>query len=91
MLGTLNGALEVREVVLPPDAIRAAVEGVHEVVDRVPVLSEIRIRYSLRIPAETRKTVERALETHQSKCPTARTLEGAVIVSWEADIEETGL
>jgi uncharacterized OsmC-like protein len=88
MLGTLNGALEAREIVLPPDAIRAEVEGLHEVRDRIPVLTDIRIRYSLRIPAGTRDVVERALERHQSKCPTANTLEGAVVISWEAEIEE---
>jgi len=88
MLGTLNGALEAREVVLPSDAIRVEVEGLHEVRDRVPVLTEIRVHYSLRIPAGARETVERALERHQSKCPTACTLDGAVAVSWEADIAE---
>ena len=88
MLGTLNGALEAREIVLPADAIQADVEGLHEIRDRLPVLTEVRIHYKLRIPAGTRDVVERALERHQSKCPTAATLEGAVRVSWNADIEE---
>ncbi|MDP2481131.1 MAG: OsmC family protein [Candidatus Palauibacterales bacterium] len=88
MLGTLNGALEVREVRLDPDAITAEVEGVNEVRDGVPVLTEIRIHYRLRIPAGTRERVERALERHQSRCPTAQSLRGAVVVSWTADIED---
>jgi uncharacterized OsmC-like protein len=88
MLGTLNGALEVREVRLDPDAIRAEVEGVNEVRDGVPVLTEIRIHYRLRIPAGTRERVERALDRHQSRCPTAQSLRGAVAVSWTADVEE---
>lgn len=88
MLGTLNGALEVRQVSLDPDDIRAEVEGVNELVERIPTLTRIDIRYHLRIPAGTRETVERALSRHQEKCPTARSLEGAVEVAWSAEIEE---
>ncbi len=88
MLGTLNGALEVRGIPMPPDAITAEVEGINEVRDKVPVLTRINIRYRLRVPTEEREKVDRALETHQAKCPTAQSLAGAVQVSWTADIEE---
>jgi hypothetical protein len=87
MLGTLNGALEVREVSLPPGDITATVEGVNEVVDRLPVLTLIRITYHLRVPAAARDRVDRALETHAAKCPTAASLRAAVPVEWEAEIE----
>jgi organic hydroperoxide reductase OsmC/OhrA len=88
MLGTLNGALEVREIQLDPADIVADVEGTNEVRDGLPVLTEIHVRYRLRIPAGTREVVERALERHASKCPTAQSLRGAVDVSWTAEIEE---
>lgn len=88
MLGTLNGALEVRQVKLEGDAIGADVEGVNENRDGIPVLTEVRVRYRLRIPAGTRETVDRALARHQDKCPTANSLKGAVRVSWSAEIEE---
>lgn len=88
MLGTLNGALEVREVHLEPDDIEAEVEGINEMQDGVPVLTEIRVHYRLRIPEGTRKQVEAALERHQEKCPSARTLAGSVEISWTADIRE---
>ena len=88
MLGTLNGALEVRQVKLPPDAIAAEVEGVNEVREGLPVLSAIRVHYRLRIPAGTRETVDRALARHQEKCPTAASLAPAVAISWTVDIEE---
>lgn len=88
MLGTLNGALEVRGIRLAPDDITAEVEGINELREGVPVLTEIVVRYRLRIPAGSRETVDRALERHQSKCPSARTLEGAVEVRWTAEIEE---
>lgn len=88
MLGTLNGALEVRQVCLEPGAITAELEGVNEVVNGLPVLREVRIRYRIRAPHDARERVERALAKHQEKCPTAASLQGAVAVSWTADIEE---
>jgi len=88
MLGTLNGALEAREIFLSNDDITAEVEGVNEIRDRVPVLTRIRVRYTLRIPAGSRDAVERALERHGSRCPTAASLAGAVKIEWEAEITE---
>lgn len=88
MLGTLVGALEVRQVKLSEGAIAADAEGVNEVRAGLPVLTAIRIHYRMRIPAGTRETVDRALARHQEKCPTAASLAGAVAVSWTADITE---
>lgn len=88
MLGTLNGALEVRGVSLEPDAIKATVRGVNEVRDGLPVLTRIEVTYSLRIPASRREVVDRALARHRDKCPTAASLKGAVDVEWTANIEE---
>ena len=62
--------------------------GINEIVDRLPVLTRIEIEYGLRIPAGTREIVDWALDLHQSKCPTAATLRGAVDVTWTAEIEE---
>ena len=88
MLGTLNGALEAREVRLDPGAMMATVTGFNEIVDRLPLLTRIEIEYRLRIPDGTREVVDWALKLHQSKCPTAATLRGAVDVTWTAEIEE---
>ncbi len=88
MVGTLNGALEVRGIQLDPDSIEAAARGTNEIVDKLPVLTSIHIEYRLRVPAGSRETVDRALERHQSRCPTAATLAKSVAITWEADIEE---
>ena len=89
MLGTLNGALEVRGISLAPKDIVADVEGTNELVDGLPVLTRIVVRYRLAVPASDRDRVDRALERHASKCPTAASLANAVAVEWEAEIEET--
>lgn len=78
----------MRGIRLEPEAIRAEAEGVNEIVDGLPVLKRIQVRYRLRIPSGTREKVERALERHASKCPTAASLRGAVEIGWEAEIEE---
>lgn len=89
MLGTLNGALEAREVSLAPGDITADVEGVNEMVDGLPTLTRIVVRYRLRVPGAARDRVDRALARHASRCPTAASLAGAVAVEWEAEIHET--
>ncbi|MBR9990853.1 MAG: OsmC family protein [Gemmatimonadetes bacterium] len=88
MLGTLTGALEAREIILEPDAIEATVAGTNEIVDGVVTLTRIDIHYTLRIPAGSRERVDRALARHREKCPTARSLAGAVIVEFTADVVE---
>ncbi len=72
---------------MAPDAIDARAEGINELVDKVVVLTRIHVHYTLRLPAGApRDKVDRALETHVSKCPTAKSLEGAVEVTWSADL-----
>ena len=72
MLGTLNGGLEARGITLTSDQIAGDASGELEMVDRVPVLKRINVHYRLTIPAGTRDTVDRLLEKHAEKCPTAR-------------------
>ena len=69
------------------DAISVEAEGTNEVVDRMVVLTKIHAHYTIRLPeGAPREKVDRALATHVAKCPTARSLEGAVEVTWSADV-----
>jgi organic hydroperoxide reductase OsmC/OhrA len=88
MLGTLNGGLEARGVVLPRDGLTAEVEAINELKDGNILLTKIVVHYQMRIPTGTRETVERLLSKHQDKCPTAQSLKAAVDISWTADIVE---
>lgn len=88
MLGTLIGALEVRQVPLGPGDVTATAEGDNVLRDGLPLLAAIRVRYRLRVPKASREAVDRALARHQDKCPTAATLKPAVAVTWTAEIEE---
>lgn len=73
------------------DAIRATARGTNEVRDRIPVLVGIHVLYRLEVPVGSREVVERALERHASRCPTAASLKGAVAVTWEAEVDEGGV
>ena len=88
MLGTLNGALEVRGIKLETDAITATGTGVNELVDGIVRLTGIHVVYRLRIPPDTRAAVDRALARHQEKCPTAVSLAPAIAIDWAAEIIE---
>lgn len=89
MLGTLNGALEVRGISLGNDHIKATAEGFNQMEERLVRLRRINVHYDLVIPPGTRDKVDRALSTHAEKCSTAQSLKGAVAVTWTADIRET--
>lgn len=78
----------MRGIKLEKDAVTAEAEGVNEMRDRLPVLTRINVHYTLRLQADAdRAKVDRALETHVDKCPTAQSLKGAVEVTWTADVQ----
>ena len=79
----------MRGIPLDADAISATAEGTNEMMDRIPLLRRIHVHYTLRLPAGApRDKVDRALATHVEKCPTARSLVGAVEITWTADVHE---
>ncbi len=79
----------MRGVKLAADHARAHAEGFNEMEDRIPMLKRIHVHYTLAIPAGTREIADKALERHVGKCPTARSLEGAVEITWDAEITES--
>jgi len=65
-------------VKLSTEQIRAKAEGFNEMEDRIPLLKRIHVQYTITIPPESREVVDKALDRHVSKCPTAQSLKGAV-------------
>ena len=79
----------MRGIAVPNDAISCTAEGTNEIVDKIIVLTKIHVHYTLRLPSGApRDKVDRALETHVSKCPTAQSIKESVDVTWTADIVE---
>jgi uncharacterized OsmC-like protein len=81
----------VRGIKVADGDISCTAEGTNEVVDRIITLTRIDVHYTVRLPeGADREVVDRALASHVSKCPTARSLEGAVQFGWTADIIAEG-
>jgi len=71
------------------DAISCTAEGTNKVVDRIILLTKIHVHYTLRMPSGAPEDkVSRALETHVSKCPTARSIKDSVEITWTAEFLE---
>jgi uncharacterized OsmC-like protein len=73
-----------------PETLRAVVEGEIEASERVLRIARVRVRYSLRIPRGKRDAAERALATHEQRCPAATSVRGCIPIEIAADIEEEG-
>ena len=72
---------------MPNGDIRCSAEGTNEVVDRIIVLTRIHVHYTIRLPeGADRETVDRALASHVSKCPTAVSIMDSVAIDWTADV-----
>ena len=78
----------MRKIPSYPDRLTADVEGDIEDIDGILVLTRIRVRYRVKVPKDQRAAAERALATHENKCPAATSVKRGIAVEWKADIEE---
>jgi uncharacterized OsmC-like protein len=88
MTGTVAGALEARGVRADPEKLQVEAEGKIEDVDGKMILTGIKLRYRLKVPADKRATVERALEHHEGFCSASESVRRGITVEWESEIEE---
>ena len=64
-------------------------EGLNELVDRIVVRTRIHVHYTMRLPEGVdREKVDRALDTHVAKCPTAQSIKDSVDITWTAEVAE---
>jgi organic hydroperoxide reductase OsmC/OhrA len=78
----------VRQIPAGPDRIKATVEGDVGAVDRVLRITAIRVRYELTVPHGKREAAQRAVDTHEQKCPAATSVRGCIPIAITADIVE---
>src|SRR5579862_5940735 len=88
MTGTVAGALAARGISADPDKLQVEAEGKVEDVDGKMILTGIKLHYRLRVPADKRATVERALEHHEGLCAASESVRRGITVEWESEIEE---
>ncbi len=88
MTGTVAGALEARGVSANPDKLQVEAEGRIEEVDGKMILTGIKLHYRLKVPADKRATIERALEHHEGLCAASESVRRGIRVEWESEIVE---
>ena len=88
MTGTLAGALDARGVPSNPDKLVADVEGTIENVEGRPLITKIKVRYTLKVPKGKRAEAERAIAIHDSRCPASQSVQRGITVEWEGNIIE---
>ena len=89
MTGTLAGALEARQIAAYGGSLETEVEGDIEAGEhRVLLLTQVHIKYCLKIPKGKREQAERALALHHSRCPVSQSVERGIRVDWSAEITE---
>ncbi|MFQ5857368.1 MAG: OsmC family protein [Anaerolineae bacterium] len=84
----MTGALAARGITYEPGELYSDVEGDIRNLDGVMVITDIRVKYHLKVPADKREAAERALGVHERRCPAAQSVTRGINVEWEADIEE---
>lgn len=88
MYGTLAGALVARHVEFDRDRFTARVEGFIEGVGQTIKITRIVVHYRLAVPGTQRQEADRALQVHPQGCPAHESVNGAIDVSWQAEVEE---
>ena len=88
MTGTLAGALEARGIARTPGNLTTHVEADIEQEGRMILLTKVRLRYDLKVPAGKRAEAERAIAVHHNGCPVYQSFQRGIAVEWSADITE---
>ncbi len=78
----------MRQIPSEPGKVSSTVEGDIEAVDKILKITQIRVHYKIRIPVGKREAAERAVATHERKCPAASSVRGCIPIEIKADIEE---
>lgn len=88
MTGTLAGALAARKIPTQPDRLESQVEGVIENVDGRPLITKIRVHYTVKVPAGKRADALRAIEVHEKGCPASQSVQRGIAIEWDGEVIE---
>ena len=78
----------MRQIPVGSEDVKARVEGDVEAIDRVLRISRMRVNYDIRVPKGSRDAAQRAVDTHEQKCPAATSVRGCIPITITADITE---
>jgi organic hydroperoxide reductase OsmC/OhrA len=89
MMGTLATALARRKIPTPEDRYWAEVEGDIENVNKVLKITQIRVRYHLKVSAEKVTEAREAFSSYLTSCPAAQSVIGCIDLKDQLLVEET--
>ncbi len=89
MMGTLARFLAEKKISTPEDLYWADVEGDIENVNSVLKITQIRVKYHLKVSHEKAKEVKEAFSSYLTSCPAAQSVIGCINIKDDIAIEET--
>ncbi|MGA2957882.1 MAG: hypothetical protein ABSF48_19415 [Thermodesulfobacteriota bacterium] len=87
MMGTLATALAGKKIPTPEDRYWADVEGDIENVNNVLKITQIRVKYHLRVPSEKVAESKEAFSSYLIRCPAAQSVIGCIKIQDDLKIE----
>ncbi len=88
-MGTLARFLAEKKIPTPEERYWADVEGDIENVNNVLKITQIRVKYHLKVPAGKTAEVKRAFSSYLTSCPAAQSVIGCIDIKDAITIEET--
>lgn len=88
MTGTLAGALEARQIPSYPDKLEAQVEGYIEEVDGKPLITRIKVHYTLKVPQGRKADAERCIGFHEQHCPVSQSVRRGIEIEFDGEVIE---
>jgi organic hydroperoxide reductase OsmC/OhrA len=88
MMGTLAAALSGKKIPTPEERYWADVEGDIKDVSGVLRITDIRVKYHLKVPAGKSGAAQEAFSSYLVKCPAAQSVTGCINIKDELFIEE---
>lgn len=87
-MGTLAKVLAGKDIPTPDERYWADVEGDIENVNNILKITQIRVKYNLKVPQGKTDEAKEALSSYLTFCPAAQSVIGCIQISDEATIEE---
>ncbi len=88
MMGTLARFLAERQIPTPEDRYRVEVEGDIENVNNVLKITQIRVKYYLKVPLGKSREAKEAFSSYLTSCPAAQSVIGCIQIKDDLIIEE---
>jgi organic hydroperoxide reductase OsmC/OhrA len=87
MMGTLAKFLAEKKIPTPEELYWADVEGDIENVNNVLKITQIRVKYHLKVPEEKSQEVQEAFSSYLTSCPAAQSVIGCIQIKDDIVIE----